>query len=93
MINNLIIDTLSNLNIPVCFHNYTGSESTYITFFEYVEKGEKWADNIEKETGHYIQVDIWSKTDYSTLVDNVLEKMLAAGFKRQYSNDLYENDT
>lgn len=93
MINKLVKDTLAHLNTPVAFQKYSGTATTYITFFEYAEKGEFWADNQELQTGHYIQVDVWSKSDYTTLAGNILSALIDAGFRRQYSNDLYENDT
>lgn len=93
MINSIVINALSSLNTPVSFQKYSGSATTYITFFEYLGQGESFADNEEKSTGHYIQVDIWSLSDYSTLVNSVLTAMKTAGFKRISEADLYENDT
>jgi len=92
-LNQLIIDNLTPLNIPVCFHKYEGDKSTYITFFIYNEKGELWADNDEKQTSFYIQIDVWSKGNYSTLVDNVLILMKDAGFKRTYAIDLFDKES
>lgn len=93
MINKLIIDTLKPLNVPVAFQIYSGSESTYITFFEYLEQGEAFADDCEESTGYYIQVDIWSKGDYSTLNTQLINILQNAGFMRISSQDLYEPDT
>jgi hypothetical protein len=91
--NKLIMDTLKSLNIPVSFQKYTGSATQYITFFLYGEQGEAWADNLEKETGYYVQVDVWSKSDYTSLVASVTSAMTSAGFKRTYAADMYEQDT
>ena len=33
-VNKLIIDTLKEFNIPIRYRLYSGSETTYITFFE-----------------------------------------------------------
>lgn len=92
MINSLVIEALKPLNVPVSFQRYTGKENTYITFFEFLEQGELFADNEEKATGHYIQVDIWSKSDYVELVENVKYAMKAAGFMKTYAADLFESD-
>lgn len=92
-INNLIIDTLEPLNIPVNFQTYEGTEETYITFFTYLEQGESFADDEEKTTGHYIQVDVWSKGNYNKLVKQVKELLKQVGFKRKYEIELYESDT
>jgi NADPH-dependent glutamate synthase beta subunit-like oxidoreductase len=39
-----------------------------------------------------VQVDVWSKGNYTDLVNAVHEKMLAAGFIKQNFYDLYEDD-
>lgn len=89
----LIIDTLTPLAIPVQFLSYSGNEEAYITFFCYNEQGECWAENKEIATGIYVQVDIWSKTDYTALEEQVKERMSAAGFSRTTCSDYYEPDT
>lgn len=93
MINKLIVDTLKILNIPVSFQKYTEKADTYITFHEYFTSGEEYEDDEEALTAHYIQVDVWSKGDYTELVKSVKGLMLKAGFKRLNEVDLYEEDT
>ncbi|WP_123053086.1 hypothetical protein [Clostridium sp. JN-1] len=93
MINNLVMKALKPLNVPVSFQKYSGKEHTYITFFSYLEKGEMYADNEEKVTGHYIQVDIWSKKDYTSLYKRVENAMKVAGFRKTSAADLFEKDT
>jgi hypothetical protein len=39
-----------------------------------------------------VQVDVWSKTDYTDLVKSIHQKMLTAGFTKQNFYDLYEQD-
>ena len=73
--------------------SYSGKLSTYITFFCYNEQGEQYADDIEQVTGFYVQVDVWSKDDYSSLIDQVKSNMKAAGFIRTTAQDLIEFDT
>ena len=91
--NNLIIDTLKNIGVPVTFQTYSGTATTYITFFNYLENIESYADDEETSTGNYIQIDIWSKGDYTTLVNSVLEALRQAEFQRTYVTEFYENDT
>ncbi|WP_411679848.1 hypothetical protein [Clostridium thailandense] len=93
MINSLILEALKPLKVPVSFQKYNGKEHTYITFFNYLEQGEQYADNEEKATGYYIQVDVWSKNDYTELVEKVKNYMRFAGFIRTSAADLFENDT
>lgn len=93
MIDNLINDALKNLKVPVSFQKYNGKENTYITFFKYLEKGELYADNDEKVTGYYIQVDVWSKNDYSELVEKVKAAMKATEFIKTSAADLFDKET
>ena len=93
MINKLIRDTLKSINIPVTFQKYTGKEKEYITFHEYLVNGESYEDDDEIYTSHYIQVDIWTKSDYSKLVDKVKELLKKGGFKRINEIDLYEEES
>ncbi|MCB2311608.1 hypothetical protein LGL55_10615 [Clostridium tagluense] len=91
--NKLIIDTLEVLGVPVSFQKYSGNASTYITFFNYLENVESYANNEETSIVYYIQVDVWSKDDYEILIKNVLELLKLAGFKRTYVSEMYEDDT
>ncbi|WP_341478348.1 hypothetical protein [Clostridium niameyense] len=72
---------------------YEGEETTYITFFEFLGQGEEFADDVEVETGHYIQVDLWSKTSYHNIVKNIKEMLTKVGFIRKSETELYEKET
>lgn len=88
-----IVDILTHLGVPVAFLAYNGTKSTYMTFFCYNEQGEEWAEDSEVATGYSVQIDIWSKSDYTTLEAQVQTAMLDAGFKRTSAQDFYETDT
>ena len=91
-INKLVIDTLKPLGAPVAFQEYTGTETTYITFFEYNQRGDLFADNEEQTTIHSIQIDVFSKSNYETLVEQVKQNLKAQGFIRTSEMDLYESN-
>lgn len=93
MINKLIMDTLKITNIPVAFQKYSGKSETYITFHEYFIEGEDYEDDNESLTAHYVQVDVWSKTDYTDVIKNIKSLLLNVGFRRLNEVDLYEEDT
>lgn len=93
MINKLIMDALRPLGIPVAFQKYSGKSETYITFHEYLSSGEDFEDDQEAVTAHYIQVDLWSKGDYTEPVRQIRNALLETGFKRLNEIDLYEEDT
>lgn len=92
-LNNLIISTLAPTGVPVAFQKYTGTLTTYVSFFEYNQQGALFADDVEKRTRHAIQVDVWSKGNYGTLVEQVRSLMTDAGFTRNSEGEFYENDT
>jgi hypothetical protein len=93
LINKLIIETLKPLNTPVNFQKYSGKAKTYITFHEYFQTGEEFEEDEEIYTGHYIQVDVWAKEDYTILVNSIKSLLINVGFKRLDETDLYEEDT
>ena len=93
MINKKILTALAPLSVPVSFQRYDGAADTYITFHEYLQEGEEFDDDEETLTAHLIQVDIWSKTDYTGLSSQVKYLLGAAGLKRITEEDLYEPDT
>ncbi len=92
-LNNLIVSTLTPTGIPVSFQSYTGSATTYITFFEYNQQGALFADDTEQRTQHSVQVDIWSKGNYADAVEQVRTLMTEAGFTRNSEGELFESGT
>ena len=92
MINRLVLSALEGIGVPVQFQHYSGEADQYITFFTYLDKPEQHADDEELITGYYVQVDIWSKGDYTALAQTVHQKMLSAGFVKKAYYDLYEQD-
>lgn len=92
-INKLIIDTLKPLAIPTSFQVYTGIARPYITFFEYSDPSESFADNQETSIGHYIQIDLFSKTDYTDVFASAKNLLKAAGFMRKPGTEFYETET
>lgn len=95
MIYKIIMDALKPLGYPVYPLTYPGTNSTYITFFEYGESSALDTDNKEQRTGYYVQVDVWTKDGslYTGLVDQVKEALTGAGLKRRSAVDLYEQET
>lgn len=92
-INKLILDTLKPLNIATAFVKYTGNATTYITFVEYLQQGEEYSEDDEETTGHYIQLNVFSKSNYYNIVEQVKDLLGNVGFKRINEYDLFESDT
>ena len=91
--NKEILAALKDIGVPVRFQTHTGKEESYITFFTYLNRPELHSDDRELITGNFIQIDVWSKRDYTDLVDSVHQKMIDAGFIKLNFYDLYETDT
>lgn len=95
-LNSLIINTLSPLNVPVRFQKLLDSDGephSYITFFEFNQNGALHGDDKEIKSNHFIQVDVWSKGNYSELVKKVKDNLINLGFSRTYEKEFYETDT
>lgn len=92
-INKEIIKALENIKAPVSFQTSKSEKFPYITFFTYLDRGTLHSDDEEKVTGYFIQIDIWSKDDYTDIAKETHQSMLAANFIKQRYYDLYEKDT
>ena len=90
--NGEILAALKDIGVPVRFQSYGGKEESYITFFTYLDKPELHSDDGELITGNYIQIDVWSKKDYTDLVGGVHQNMIEAGFRKLNFYDLYEDE-
>lgn len=88
-----ISDILESTKVPISKLVYSGSDSTYITYQQYNENGEAFAENKEIATSYYFQLDIWTEGDFTDLYNQVLSLMTAAGFYRTFATELYESDT
>ncbi|NTW04535.1 MAG: DUF3168 domain-containing protein [Peptococcaceae bacterium] len=64
-----------------------------ITYFEVVNIGSLYADDVEATSEIHIQIDIWSKGSTSAMAEEVDKTMKSLGFGRTSSADLYEDDT
>lgn len=90
--------TLASLNLPVLFNSVpTGKKipDQYITFLEVNSAPAFEAADEEFETRRLIQMNIWSKSNYFELVENVKRLMELAGFERtiEYDNPKSEGDS
>ena len=45
MNNKMVLAALANVGTPAAFQEYTGTATTYITFFFYNERGRAFAEN------------------------------------------------
>ncbi|AYV67086.1 hypothetical protein C2I06_09465 [Niallia circulans] len=92
-LNQLILNTLNDVDSPVEYMTYSGTERTYITFFEYDQDVGLEADDEEQNSVHYIQIDVFSPGNFLSIVKNVKWKMKQARFKKNFETEMYENET
>lgn len=64
----------------------------YVTYTFIDEWGVEFAENEEIATNFNVQVDVFSKGDFTELVGKIKEKMKANDFYRTGVNDFYEDD-
>ena len=62
-------------------------------FNKYLQQGEGYSEDDEELTGHYIQLNLFSKNDNTTLVKQLKELLISANFKRLNEYEFYESDT
>lgn len=74
-------------------HAPTQPKTDYIEYEIYYKKYEDYSAGKHKSEVHLIQVDIFSKGDYSAIEDAVEEVLNTKGYKFIQSADLYEQDT
>ena len=98
-INPLVLSALSGMTfggkpVSVTPIVYTGAETTYITFYTLLDKDEAYADDEAVQAATTATIDIFSKGNYKTLLDDVKTRLKAAGFTIQSSGpEMYEQDT
>lgn len=86
-----VYNILKDLGVPISW-NVRPPGFPSITYFFYNEYGQEFGDGEEIGTNYSLQVDVWSKGDYSVLVNEVKVKLKENGFQRVSANDFYEDD-
>ncbi|QII49473.1 hypothetical protein G3M81_12300 [Bacillus paralicheniformis] len=91
----IVKKTLEPLGVPVVFSTYGGGEDTYIRFFFYNQNTALSAEDDEMITGHYVHIDIFTKSpkEYARLEKEVPKLLKTAGFYRRNQYDDYEEET
>lgn len=95
--NKLIKDTLNDIGCPVSFIENTQDKKPdiYVTFSNMPSTPVVFADDKENIREYNFQVDIWCKygKSYASIMDIIIEKMQAAGFKYIDGPEMYEEET
>lgn len=67
--------------------------SPYVEYEVISEREAYSAEGNEKYTNYLIQVDIFSKNDYTDLEEVIKKELIKNGFNREQGADLYEEKT
>ena len=88
--------TVDEVAIPVKYLRYKGKENTYVTYIQTYKNQSYSGDD---ELLGYVELydfDVYSKGNYSKVIEQIKEKLLANGFMWQPSldsSDMYEDET
>lgn len=84
--------TLNGQSIPYSYGLYNGQNNNYIVGIVYNNKGSQFTEDKEIITRYSIQLDIYTKVDNTSLVDDITNRMLAAGCTRLYNTESVFDD-
>lgn len=77
----------------VYFIHANNPNPPYIEYEVISERGVEFSEGKERYTTYLVQVDIFSKTDYTELETKVRSIMIEQGYIRDNAADLYEDKT
>lgn len=89
---NKLKTTLATLTVSCVPIEFGGSDTTYVIYTSYNEKGEAFANTYDEMAGgYYIQIDIWSNTLQVDLKEQIKTLLKQNGFFDITSRDLYDS--
>ena len=95
-LNQEIETLLSNLGVPVAFMFYEGDADTYITYMQLDKDNTLAGDDHILGCVQFYDFDVYSKTNYLSVIENLINTLVNAGWTYQPSRDspdMYERDT
>lgn len=88
--------TVDEVQIPVKFLRYNGNKTTYVTYMQQDANGSYAGDDEILGFVGFYDFDVYSKSDYSEVIEQIKVKMKENGFVWQPnrdSQDMFEDDT
>lgn len=88
--------TVGGKKIPVSFLRYNGHETTYVTYMQYDMDSSLSGDDDLIAYVIYYDFDVYSKGNYTQVIEQIKTLMKENGFVWQPSKtspDMYEDDT
>lgn len=77
----------------VYFLHANNPKTPYVEYEVISERGAEFSEGKERYTTYLVQVDIFSKTDYTDLETTIKNIMINNGYIRDNAADLYEEKT
>ena len=87
---------VNGVDIPVKFLRYNGTETTYVTYMQAHANDSLSADDQLVNWMEYYDFDVYSKGDYTDILEAIKEKLEENGFRWRpswSSSDMFEDDT
>ena len=66
-------------------------KAPYVEYEILNEQGTLYAENDVIVTGYSVQVDVFTKGSYTSIVKNIKEVMIENGFRREFGGSMYED--
>ena len=91
-----VLNGANGLGVPVSKMFYEGNAETYVTYMQLDKDNTLAGDDTILGVIQYYDFDVYSKGNYLSIIDRLIDLMTAAGWTYQPSRDspdLYERDT
>lgn len=95
LIDDMIINSVKDTNIPISAVRYLGNKKTYIVYTEYLQQGGYFSEDNEELTEHYYQVNIYSDDRKETLnlCEKIKKNLKSYDFIRESEFEIYDKET
>lgn len=86
-------DLLLEVTDHVYHYWHDAEDETYIIWMETGESDTDHGDNHKQELGLTYEVELFTKTEYSPVLDALMERLNTSGYAFSYTSTSYETDT
>jgi hypothetical protein len=88
------VAALTETSVPVYFQKWKGDSEPPAQYFVFttVAAPDEWHDDTQKSRKYYIYLNLFSETDYISLIPTIRAGMEAAGFAPVDERDVSDNE-
>lgn len=89
-----VVTALSGTGIPVYFQKWVGDSEPPARYFVFTTMAvpDEWYDDTQKTRKYYIYLNLYSETDYLSLVPTIRSGMTGAGFAPVDERDVSDSE-